>query len=126
MNKSSEKRSRPSLQLALAAISCVLGSTSLAVFAEGAGAPVIEPCNVAPAMKAYADPETGELLEEPRPGAELSPVENAGGPAPKLEQIESPEPGGGVMVDVKGRFQTPMTVTIDPQGKPVIGRGDAR
>jgi hypothetical protein len=33
-----------------------------------------------------------------------------------LEERPSPVPGGGTMVDLKGRFQSPLTATIDSNG----------
>lgn len=120
------KHSRPSLKLVLTAISCFIAPTSFGVLlADDTKAPVKEPSNLAPGMKVYIDPETGEFLKSPPPGAEISPVERTVAP-PQLEQVESSEPGGGIGVNVKGRFQTPLKVTIDPQGKPVINHSDKR
>jgi hypothetical protein len=73
-------------------------------------------------MKVYIDPETGELLEQPPAGAEPLPTEAPSTPSQELEQVESPVPGGGVMV--RGRFQTPLEATIGPEGKPVVRHRD--
>lgn len=73
-------------------------------------------------MKVYLDPQTGALRDTPAPGTApliLSPQEqNALSTySGDLEQIPSSLPGGGVMVDLKGRFQSPLMATIGPDGK---------
>jgi len=73
-------------------------------------------------MKVYIDPETGEFLEQPPKGAQPSVTPRVALPEPK--QVESPVPGGGVAVDVRGRFQTPLQVQVGSDGKPVLRHGD--
>ena len=73
-------------------------------------------------MKVYLDPQTGAILDKPAPGTApmiLSPQEqNALSTySGDLEQITSSLPGGGVMLDLKGRFQSPLMATIGPDGK---------
>ncbi len=75
-----------------------------------------------PGMKVYIDPETGELLEQPPKGTQAMVTPSAALPEP--EQVESPVPGGGVMVDVRKRFQTPLQVRMGSDGKPVLRHGD--
>lgn len=111
------------------ALLAVLSTVCIGAQAGGTGdqatpSPAANTPSAGAGMKVYIDPETGEFLEQPPKGAE--PMVTPSVALPEPEEVASPVPGGGVMVDVKGRFQTPMTVTIDPQGKPVIGRGDAR
>ncbi len=69
-------------------------------------------------MRAYIDPDTGELLEQPPKGVE--PLVTPSAVLPEPVQMEVPGPAGGVMVDVQGRFQTPLEATIGPDGKPVV------
>ncbi|MFO7715633.1 hypothetical protein [Desulfosarcina sp.] len=70
-----------------------------------------------PAQKAYIDPDTGELI--PRPDR-VAPAERDSTQPPTLgastdgmEERSSPVPDGGVMIDLKGRFQNPVSVTVD-------------
>jgi hypothetical protein len=64
---------------------------------QGAG----EPERAAPpaqgGMKAYVDPETGELTDTPPPGAE---IEEGDVRMPGKVLGERPAPGGGVILDV--------------------------
>jgi hypothetical protein len=70
----------------------------------------------------YIDPQTGEFIQEPRQGQEalkITPeMQNATSTSSEglVEEI-SPVPGGGVMIDLKGRFQSPLIITQDPSGK---------
>jgi hypothetical protein len=73
-------------------------------------------------MIIHIDPRTGELRKTPAPGAvplQLSPQEqNAFSTSHQgLVQVPSLVPGGGVKLDLQGRFQSPLVVTIDPDGK---------
>jgi hypothetical protein len=76
----------------------------------------------APGFKVYIDPGTGRLLKEPAPGSvplQLSPREqNARSTSQQgLTEVTSPTPGGGVKVDLQGRFRSPLIATIDANGK---------
>ena len=74
-------------------------------------------------MRAHIDPRTGALVEPP-PGAAPAPL-----PAPRAQAglIETPAPGGGVMVHLRGGFQSPLTATVAPDGSVhVEHRPDAR
>jgi|RhiMetdeSRZDD1v2_1073273.scaffolds.fasta_scaffold235923_2 hypothetical protein len=69
----------------------------------------------------YIDPESGEFTTPPseampaqRPQQSL---ERAGEPAAELHEILSPVPGGGVAVRLDERFSTPLSATIDADGK---------
>jgi hypothetical protein len=73
-------------------------------------------------MIIHIDPQTRELRKAPAPGTaplQLSPQErNAFSTSHQgLVEIPSPVPGGGVKLDLQGRFQSPLVVTIGPDGK---------
>lgn len=76
------------------------------------------------AFRVYIDPETGEFTTPPERGV---PAARTTAPSAAfstshegLEERPSPVPGGGTMVDLKGRFQSPLTATIDGNGKTII------
>ena len=73
------------------------------------------------AQRVYIDPETGEFTSPP---AKTVPTARTTAPSAAfstsdegLEEKPSPVPGGGTMVELKGRFRTPLTATIDSNGK---------
>ena len=73
-------------------------------------------------MTIYIDPQTGAFLKEPAPGHvpfELSPqLQNALSTSHEgLVEVPNSVPGGGVKVDLQGRFQSPMLGTIEANGK---------
>lgn len=73
-------------------------------------------------MIIYIDPQTGAILSEPAPGTEplrLTPQEqNAFSTSQEgLVQVPNSGPGGGVKVDLQGRFQSPLVGTIGADGK---------
>jgi hypothetical protein len=85
----------------------------------------VPPSNDVPGMKVYIDPQTGAFLSEPAPGAaplELSPAERNVLSTSHQGLVEAPSsvPGGGVKLDLQGRFQSPLTATVTPGGKPTI------
>jgi hypothetical protein len=70
-------------------------------------------------LKAYVDPTTGESLNSPRepmPSLQVPHDDSARG----LREIASPDPDGGVSVDLEGRFQSPLEATVRPDGTPSI------
>jgi hypothetical protein len=72
-------------------------------------------------MTIYIDPETGAILSEPAPGSlplPLTPQEqNAlSTSAVGLTQEPSAVPGGGIKLDLQGRFQNPMMMVLDANG----------
>ena len=76
----------------------------------------------APGMRIYIDPRTGVILKEPAPGTvplQLTPeLQNAFSTSHHgLGETPGSVPGGGVKVDLQGRFQSPLFVTIDADGK---------
>jgi hypothetical protein len=71
-------------------------------------------------MTVYVDPQTGAILPEPAPGSvplRLSPQEQSALSTSHEGLVEVPVPGGGVKVDLQGRFQSPLVGTIDTHGK---------
>jgi hypothetical protein len=78
----------------------------------------------APAMKIYIDPETGNFSEpptQPVPTESQKSFDASKELAPELRQVPSPRPGGGVMIDLKGRFRNPLTVNRRVDGKRTLG-----
>lgn len=81
----------------------------------------VTPPKTSGAQKAYVDPESGELAGPPThdaPGSaqpgEASTLSNS---ADAMEEKPSPVPGGGVMIDMKNRFRSPISATIEHDGK---------
>jgi hypothetical protein len=75
-------------------------------------------------MKVYIDPETGEFLDAP-PEKKTAEIQRADEEAIStshegLEQREVDMPGGGVMIDLKGRFRHYQTATKDADGNIII------
>jgi hypothetical protein len=71
-------------------------------------------------MMIYIDPRTGAIVPNPVPGTvplQLTPQlrESLSTSQQGLIEVPSAVPGGGVRVDLKGRFQHPLIVTIDPE-----------
>ena len=69
------------------------------------------------ALTVHIDPETGEFVT---PEEQIVAPEDRLAPSSKysishegLEETPSPVPGGGTMVDLKGRFQSPLKTSID-------------
>ena len=62
---------------------------------------------------------TSDMTSNFRGNREITPeMQNATSTSSEglVEEI-SPVPGGGVMIDLKGRFQSPLIITQDPAGK---------
>jgi hypothetical protein len=81
-------------------------------------------------MKIYIDPQTGQLMTEPAGTVplQLSPdEENALSTSHQgLVETVNPVPGGGVIVDLQGRFRNPIFATVDGNGKVTIQHLDRR
>lgn len=70
----------------------------------------------------YADPATGARTAAPANSAEAA-AALANNPALSTSQeglVEQPAPGGGVMIDLQGRFRSAAEATIGPDGKPHV------
>ena len=93
-------------------------------FAQGQPAPTGKtPASAAaPGMIIHIDPQTGAILEGPAPGSvplQLTPeLQNSLSTSNQgLVEVPSSVPGGGVIIDLQGRFQSPLVGTIDSSGK---------
>lgn len=97
---------------------------SQAAVNEAAGA-----LGTASLQKAYVDPQTEELI--PRP-AENEAADVASTSISSLGSSDdaalvvkpSPVPGGGIMVDLMGRFRNPIKATVDHRGRVFIEHPD--
>ena len=70
----------------------------------------------------HIDPQTGVIRQAPAPGAvplQLPPrQQNSLSTSHEgLVEVPNPVPGGGVKLDLQGRFQSPLIGTIDANGK---------
>ena len=86
-----------------------------------AGTRKTEPGEKAPGIVVYIDPQTGEFTNQPSgrlpvQGPQQS-LEKAGEPVSQPDEILSPVPGGGVAIHLGERGLTPLTATIDADGK---------
>ena len=82
---------------------------------DGAGQEVHDTPPSAPGMKAYVDPATGALLPE-RPANLPAEPASAALDRSTAGLVEVPGPRGGTMIDLQGRFQSPLVATIAPDG----------
>jgi hypothetical protein len=87
--------------------------------------PVFSAEGDAPGLMIYIDPQTGAILKEPSPGTvplQLTPqLQNAFSTTHHgLAEVLISAPGGGVKVDLQGRFQSPLFATVDANGKTKI------
>lgn len=75
----------------------------------------------APAIIVHIDPQTGRIITPPSsPSSGQVPqpaLDPAKPPLPELPVTLSPVPGGGVMIQLDERFRTPLTATLDADGK---------
>jgi hypothetical protein len=71
-------------------------------------------------MKVYKDPVTGKFLEAPPeripPEMPEAEKEKTSTSSEGLEEMKVDKPGGGVMIDLKGRFQQYQNATKDADG----------
>lgn len=87
-----------------------------------AATPNIASTGVASGLVVHIDPITVEFLSEP-PTNGVTPQKAEAAtkvPAPQFDVVPSPTPGGGVMIDLQGHFQTPLVATIDADGKVTV------
>ncbi|MGH7825879.1 MAG: post-PEP-CTERM-1 domain-containing protein [Candidatus Binatia bacterium] len=72
-------------------------------------------------MRIYIDPKSGEISKpppQPLPVERLQrSLEAAKEPPMELRESLSPRPGGGVMIDLKGRFRSSLRAVRDADGK---------
>lgn len=82
-----------------------------------------EPLADRQASVVHIDPRTGQIVVPPpvaSSGQTQQPQINTP-MMPPLQETVSPSPGGGVMIHLDERFLTPLTATIDEDGKLRIG-----
>ena len=86
-----------------------------------AQAAAVQPQNSA-GMVAHKDPVTGRFV--PEASAAQPSKETANALSMSQEGlVEVPAPGGGFMVDLRGRFQQAMTATANPDGSVTVECG---
>ena len=108
-------RQAVSRRFLIAACACLLVAAGPAS-ADDQGA-----SKLAPGMIIHIDPQTGAILEGPAPGSvpmQMTPdLANALSTSHQgLQETPSPVLGGGVIVDLQGRFLSPLVGTIDADG----------
>lgn len=74
------------------------------------------------AWRIFVDPQTGATRQEPSPGTaplQLSEDERKANSTSHagLFEVPSSVPGGGFIVDLQGRFNSPQIETVDSNGK---------
>lgn len=82
--------------------------------------PQAAPAPSSQGMTIHLDPQTGKILPSPAPGSatlQLSPEDQNRMSTSSDGLTERPAPGGGFIVDLKGRFQSPLMATVGPDGK---------
>ena len=86
-----------------------------------AGTRETETSEKTPGIIVYIDPKTGEFTNGPSEGLPVQrpqeSLEKAGEPVSSLNETLSPVPGGGVTIHLGRRALTPLTATIDSDGK---------
>src|SRR5262245_10763412 len=92
---------------------------AVAVLAGLAGSGIAGAEEAGPGMRVYRDPQTGRVVPERPP----SPTPPPAGPASTSHEglVEKPLQGGGAVIDLGGRFQSPLAVTRDADGRMHIG-----
>ena len=82
------------------------------------------PVQAQPGQRAFIDPATGGFIEQPKTAPSTS--ERAAEAAALdtsdegLVETSSTVEGGGMVVDLQGRFRSPVTAKVDESGKTVI------
>ncbi len=69
-------------------------------------------------LRAYIDPETGELGVPPADQPVLDPPPASRVESPEL--VEEPGPVSGVLLDPKGKFNRPLTAEVGPDGRVTV------
>jgi hypothetical protein len=88
---------------------------------EKQGEKIIHPQEGAAGMRVYVNPNTGEIMQPPvgAPAAETTQsLEKAFSTSSEgLVETPSSVPGGGVILDLQGRFRSPLVATQGADGK---------
>ena len=97
------KREHSRRWMRLAVLACGLGMAATAAYADGNPQQEVTKPNALPGMRAYVDPATGQFAA---PAADAVAADNGGGgnAAQAFAVGNSPVPGGGVTIDLGGRF----------------------
>lgn len=79
-------------------------------------------------MVVHVDPNNGQILPQPPTavpthGGETQWFHSATAPAEQPQEVLSPTPGGGVMVNLHRQFHQPLIATIDETGKVHLRHG---
>ena len=86
-----------------------------------AGTQGTEPGEKAPGIIVYIDPKSGKITPKPTEALPAQrgqqSLERARETVSELHETLSPVPGGGVVIHLGERFSTPLTATIDADGK---------
>jgi hypothetical protein len=81
----------------------------------------VETSEKAPGMTVYINPKTGELTTRPSEVLPTvrrqQPLTSGADSGSELHEILSPVPGGGVAIRLGDQYLTPLTGTIDADGK---------
>jgi hypothetical protein len=104
-------------------------SAPRAISVEGGPGQAPEASERASGIIVHIDPKTGEIITPPTgalPGeVPPSPVDSTKKPPEELRQVPSPVPEGGVVIQLDERFDTPLSATIDADGKVKLGHKSA-
>ncbi|MDH3443845.1 MAG: hypothetical protein OEN50_07980 [Deltaproteobacteria bacterium] len=81
-------------------------------------------------MVVHVDPDTGQILPQspvalPGQQGQTHWFQSAAAPAAQPQEVFSPTPGGGVMVNLNRQFHQPLIATIDETGKVHLKHGSA-
>lgn len=123
--------SMPRVFIAIAGASALVGAAQLPAQELGGrpepadqptSSPVAQPRS-APvsqaALRIYVDPTTGKVIAPPRAPAAPAPSAK---PSPSLDTsgqglVRTPAPGGGVMINLQGRFRNQAVATMSADGR---------
>ena len=96
-------------------------SNTTTTAAEKQGEKIAHPQEGTAGMRVYVDPNTGEITQPPAgaPAAETfeSPEPAFSTSSEGLVETPSPVSGGGVMLNLQGRFRSPLVATQGADGK---------
>ncbi len=104
------------------AVAAALAASAVVVASVCAGGGSADPAagatsETSAGMRVYVDPSTGALTPEPST-QELGQRSASSAVSTSMQGlVEEPAPGGGVMIDLQGRFQSEMRATITPENE---------
>lgn len=100
---------RLSSLLAAVALACAVPSSVLAD-------PPTEPAAPAAGSWINVDPQTGKRIPVPSSGEGVQLPADPAFSTSHSGLVEQPAPGGGIMVDLQGRFRSAATASVGPDG----------